>query len=516
MMPDTICRRPLQSLVILLAIFALHTAFAAPDTPVFNVQTSNELTSRVVTLARGVALGEKAKLSVFVQRMDNGEILVNLDGERPLKPASNHKLFTTAAGLALLGPDYTWKTDVAINGEIVNGVLDGDLIVIGRGDPAIGGRFHPTDSRDLTYIFRDWAARLRESGIRQIRGEIIGDDDYFDDVFFGANWYPDERAEWYCAEVSALSFNDNCIDIQWKGGRSAGNSPSFTLNPPTSYCRINNMVKTVPERVAEASLTYHREERSNIIRAEGTIPARKEKYDYAAIHNPTLFTVTVLRETLQREGIKVIGQARDIDDLTTKALVREGQKVLFTHESPPLIRIVEVINRNSQNLYAELLLRTLGRIESETGGFESGCRMVENYLAQNRLHRYGFCCVDGSGLSYLNRTCARMLVDLLMYMDGSIHRTQFLDSLPRGGERGTLRARFKTNERTRALAPNIYGKTGYIGGVHTLSGYIVLPDSRQVAYAILLNDFAIPNDPARLLVDEIAVEIAGYAPDEHP
>lgn len=516
MMPFRNLRSTLQSVAFALVVFVANRGIAAPDIPALNIQTSNDLTSRVVALARGAAPGEKAKLSVFVQRVDNGEILVNIDGERPLKPASNHKLFTTAAGLALLGPDFTWKTDVAINGEIVNGVLDGDLIVIGRGDPAIGGRYHPTNTRDLTYIFRDWAAQLRESGIRQIRGDVIGDDDYFDDVFFGANWYPDERAEWYCAEVSALSFNDNCIDIHWKGGRSAGSSPTFTLNPPTTYCRINNLVRTVSERVAEASLTYHREETSNIIRAEGTIPARKEKYDYAAIHNPTLFAVTVLRETLQREGIKVIGQARDIDELTSKALVRDGRKVLFTHESPPLIRIVEVINRNSQNLYAELLLRTLGRIESEAGSFESGCRAVEKFLTQNRLHRYGFCCVDGSGLSYLNRTCARMLVDLLMYMDTSAHRDLFLDSLPQGGRRGTLRARFKHSSNAEALAGNIYGKTGYIGGVHSLSGYIKLPDSRRVAYAMLLNDFAVSNDDARLLLDDIALEIAGYSSDDQP
>lgn len=515
-MQDTHFRSRFPSMALLMGIFALHSALATPDTPIFNVQTSNELTSRVITLARSAALGEKAKLGVFVQRVDNGEILVNIDGERTLKPASNHKLFTSAAGLHILGPDYTWKTDIAMTGDIANGVLEGDLIIIGRGDPTLGARFHPTDSRDLTYIFRDWARQVRENGIRQIRGDIIGDDDYFDDVFFGANWYPDERAEWYCAEVSALSFNDNCIDILWKGGRSAGSSPTFTFNPTTSYCRINNLVKTVSNKVAEASLTYHREETSNIIRAEGTIPARKEKYDYAAIHNPTLFTATIIKETFEREGIKVIGQARDIDDLTTKALVRDGQKVLFTHESPPLIRIVEVINRNSQNLYAELLLRTLGRHDSGTGSFHSGCRAVEKFLLQNRLHRYGFCCVDGSGLSYLNRTCARMLVDLLMYMDGSMYRTQFLDSLPQGGERGSLRVRFKNSDRARALAPKIFAKTGYIGGVHTLSGYIDMADSHRVAFSVLLNDFANSDDDARLLVDEIAVEIAGYTPDEHP
>ena len=369
------------ALCLIFAVFAAPAAPGAlaaipkPTTGTLEVASDNDLTSRACALLHASGLGSKAKIGLFVRRLDSGEILLDIDGSRALKPASCFKLFTTACALFTLGPDYTWKTDIAANGKISNGVLKGDLLIIGRGDPVLGARFNPKgDSKDLTWQFRDWAAKLRQQGIvTAIRGDIVGDDDEFDDVHFGRGWYPDERAEWYCAEVSALSFNDNCIDISWVGARSEGDLATFMLNPPTQYARINNLVKTSPKDRKEASLQYFREDKSNVIRAEGSVPARKPKYDYAAIHNPTLFTATILKEIFEKEKFKIGGEARDIDDYTTKAILRDGMQVLFTHESVPLQKVVEVINRNSQNLYAELLLRTIGRKFRNHGSFEAGC-----------------------------------------------------------------------------------------------------------------------------------------------
>lgn len=481
-------------------------AIPRPTTGTLEVATNTDLTSRTCAMLRDAGFGSKAKFGFFVRRLDTGEILMDIDGSRALKPASCFKLFTTSCALFTLGPDYTWKTDIAANGKISNGVLRGDLVIIGHGDPTLGARFHPKkDSKDLTYQFRDWAAQLRKNGVTtSIRGDIVGDDDEFDDNFFGRGWYPDERAEWYCAEVSALSFNDNCIDISWTGARSEGDLALFTLNPPTRYCKINDLVKTVSKDKKDASLQYFREEKSNIIRAEGTIPARKNKYDYAAIHNPTLFTATIIKETLEKEEFKIGGEPRDIDDFTTKSMIREGLNILFTHESAPLSKVVEVINRNSQNLYAELLLRTLGRKVRGQGSFEAGCRALEDWLVREHIFRNGFCAIDGSGLSSLNRASARMLVNLLQFMFQSKYKDLFIETLPQGGVRGTLANRFKGNE----AAKRVFAKTGYLGGVHSMAGFVQTEDGVWMAFAAILNDFEISEGDARNVLDSIILEIA--------
>lgn len=470
------------------------------------IKTDNELTSRVVPLIRDVPIGN-AKLGVFVQSLDTREILLDIGGEETLTPASNFKLFTTAAGLVLLGADYTWNTDIATSGTIDDaGVLHGDLYLIGHGDPTLGGRFNPDDTTDLTWQMREWAAKIKEKGITRIDGDVIGDDNFFGDDYFGVAWYPDERAEWYCAEVAALSFNDGCVDIVWKGARKKGQPAEFALNPPTEYCTILNRVQTVETSVKEWDITYTRPETSNAIEAKGKIPAREKKYDYAAIHNPTLFTTTVFMETLRREGIDVTGVAKDIDDIPGAS--GGGANVLFSHTSPPLSKIIEVINRNSQNLYAELLLRTLGKVKGDGGKFGDGCRVVENFLSGRGLLRTGYCCVDGSGLSYLNRTSARQLVDLLRFMYWAKESSTYMDSLPQGGARGSLKTRFQDSETAKRVASRIYAKTGWIGGVHSVSGYI--KGKPDVAFSIVLNDFECPDTQARNLVDRIAVEIATW------
>ncbi len=488
---------------LILSLF--FTRFAAAGPVDGTVHTANDLTSRLVTLIREAPLGD-ARIGVFAQAVDSGEILVDIGADQMLTPASNFKLFTTAAGLLLLEPEFTWNTDIAATGPVEDGVLQGSLVIVGRGDPTFGGRFNPSDSTDLTWQFSDWAAQLKALGITRIEGDVVGDDDYFDDVLFGHAWYPDERAEWYCAEVSALSFNDGCIDILWKGGKKPNASPTYALNPPTQYCEIVNQVRTIPKGGSDWDVTYFRDENSNQITARGAIPVNEKKYDYAAIHNPTLFTATIVMETLQKEGIAVSGAARDIDDIPDKEALQQNRTVLFTHRSPKVSSIVEVINRKSQNLYAELLLRTLGKMFGEEGSFAGGCQVVENFLRDRDIFRSGYCCVDGSGLSYLNKTSARMLVDLLRFMFWTQHYQTYLDSLPQGGERGSLKSRFDNSDDAKRVASRIFAKTGWIGGVHSLSGYI--HGAPDIAFSILLNDYECPDSTARDLVDSLAVAIA--------
>lgn len=478
------------------------------DTPPLRVDSATELTSRVLSLIHPARIGVGARIGVIAQDLTTGEHLVSINALQPMTPASCNKLFTTAAALDLLGADYTWETELQVTGEVRGaGVLYGDVLIRGTGDPTIGGRFNPSgDTKDLTWQFRDWARELRKQGIKRVQGDVIADDDAFDDRMVGTGWYPQERAEWYCAEVSAVSFNDACIDIEWKGDGTAGGPVTYRLNPPTKFPRINSLLKTVARNAGSPSIRYFREDKSNLIRVEGTVPAGRTVYGYAAIYNPSLFTATVLRETLISEGVEVDGSARDIDESTSKSLIRKDVRTVVENRSPALTEIVKVINLNSQNLYAELLLKTLGRERGREGSFEGGGEVVENWLRKKGIYRNGYVTLDGSGLSSLNRCAPRMLLDLLAEESRGPNAALFRESLPLAGSRGTLRARFQKTDEQRELAPKILGKTGLLGNVHSVAGYI--DGVHPVAYVVILNDYDISGSAGLELVDSIVLEIA--------
>lgn len=448
-------------------------------------------------------------LGIRVEDVALPQLVYEQNGDIPLKPASCNKLLTSAAALYYLGSAYTYTTRVYYSGQIKGKKLAGDLVVVGSGDPTISGRFQE-NKRDVTKILRDMAKDIRKAKIRIVTGDLVGDDDYFDDVYFGKGWYPKERGEWYCAEISALSFNDNCIDILWKGARKQGRPARFTLNPETDYVNLVNQV-TTGEAKGSANLSYLREDKSNTIVAKGTVPAKGEDYDSAAIYNPTAFFVNVFDDVLREKGVKIQGSPRDIDTLSDekKAELRQRLRTVSFFVSPPLSEIVKVVNRRSQNFYAEQLLRTLGAEVKGEGSFEAGVEAVEEFLHKEDIYKPGHIMIDGSGLSYLNRVSAHQLVDLLRFMHGYKEGAVFFDSLPRGGQAGaSLSTRFHDTPEERAVESRILGKTGYIGGVHSLTGMVTNAVGKKMFYSIIVNDFGCPNSVARGLIDKLVVALA--------
>ncbi|GAB4322158.1 MAG: D-alanyl-D-alanine carboxypeptidase/D-alanyl-D-alanine-endopeptidase [Candidatus Sumerlaeia bacterium] len=469
-------------------------------------------------------------LAVLIQEYPSGRVIYSREPLTPLKPASCNKLHTTAAALYYLGADFHFETPLLALGEVRRGTLHGDLLVRGSGDPAISARFQ-RDKSDLTAILRSWAQQLAELGIRRVAGRIIGDDDYFDDQYFGQGWYPRERAEWYCAEISALSFNDNCVDLIIRGGKAPGEFASIEVLPSIDYVQIHNRVLTRSPDSREF-VSFFRNDRSNVIEARGSVRPGSERREWAAVYNPTLFFVATLRATLIAEGIRVDGQAVDLDDLPpdqrpvakhallagggeriTKGAGSNGQTLSADDHittvgvltSPPLRDIIGVINLNSQNFYAECVLKTIGRRMRGEGSFAAGCAAVEDFLKREGLWTPGSTLVDGSGLSYHNRTSAEQLVRVLRWVR---QRPQwwplYRDSLPQGGRTGTLNKRFQHRPEARAAAPQIYGKTGYIGGVRSMAGVIYTESGRELHYAFIANDFNARDTAVLELLDDLA------------
>jgi D-alanyl-D-alanine carboxypeptidase/D-alanyl-D-alanine-endopeptidase (penicillin-binding protein 4) len=429
-----------------------------------------------------------------------------MNSDDPLKPASLLKLVTSAAALETLGPDRVFTTTVQTYDAVEKGTLQGDLIVVGGGDPSLGPRFQEENPSNVSKVLDDWAADLKKRGIRRVQGNVLGDDRRYEEQPLAIGWDPTEYAEWYSAEVSALCYNDNCIDIIWTAGGKQGKQASFRLNPDTKYVTVGSSVRVGPERQKEAQLRYYRFKDANEIRARGTMPQNSEKYDFAAVHDPARFTAHLFMDALRRQGIQVDGnafnrRAIELDDNPTSEPL-----VLIRHDSPPLRKILPIINGNSQNLYAELMTRETALAMNQPASFEGGSRAVNEWLRQHELQRNGFVMVDGSGLSPINKVPAKMLAGILRYMNESRLAELYRDSLAVPGTR-SLRNRFQA-EKYAPLRDNLRAKTGYIEGSHGIAGFMSHVRGSEYIFVVMLNDYdERKSDEGRNLVDDIVLLI---------
>lgn len=476
---------------------------AATQAPAAQQPARLSLQPLVEGLANQSGLSSDTIVCIYVQDAASGVDLADMNSTLPVAPASNNKLVTTAAGLSLLGPDWHFLTKIFAGGPVKDGTLEGDLIVYGGGDPGMGGRYLP-DKNDVTGVLRKWADELKKQGITRITGNIVADDSYFDDQYFHPNWYPGERAEWYSAEVSALSFNDNCVDVNWTGKNLLPDAlAGYTLNPPTNYVNFSSQVKVVAKgRSTERN--YTRGADDNNIGVTGTLNADATAADSAAVHDGALYCVNVFKDVLTSQGITVTGNAIK----TRGAAARVSEKPLIS-EGHTLLNVCETINQNSQNFYAECVLKTLGKERGKAGSFEAGADVVEAFCRDAGIYHEGHVAIDGSGLSSKNRVTNRQLVGVLHYMDTHGLKDKWRYTLPQGATRGSLKRRFIDTPEGKAVATRILGKTGLIGGVRSLSGIVTDAKGREMYYSIILNQLS-NGDAAKgmKLIDDVAIKLA--------
>jgi D-alanyl-D-alanine carboxypeptidase/D-alanyl-D-alanine-endopeptidase (penicillin-binding protein 4) len=436
---------------------------------------------------------------IVVQSLKTGEYLYLRNPHRGFMPASNMKLFTTAVALEKLGPDFRYTTFLLADGKVENGVLKGNLLIRGTGDPSLTGRYHDDDP---LAVFRQWADSLKSAGIDSIDGRIIGDDNYFEDEIMGTGWSWDYQSDWYAAQISALSFNDNCVDVFLEPGDQPGSPARFFLRPDTRYVHVKNEVKTVRHGLGTA-IFFDRRRGTNFVRMFGTIELdRKGFWDWFSVENPTLYTAFVFREVLLHCGIGVRGAAVDIDSLAGYA-VPDSIWVVARYFSPPLREIVRTINKVSQNLYAELLLRTLGKIYKDVGDAAHGAEVVKEHLGRWGIDPGQFKMADGSGLSRLNMVTPLQISILLRKMRNNPY---FFDSLPIAGVDGTIKNRMKGT----AAEGNVHAKTGYIGRVRALSGYVTSADGEEFSFVFLVNNYTVPTPRANWVQDWLCERLANF------
>jgi D-alanyl-D-alanine carboxypeptidase/D-alanyl-D-alanine-endopeptidase (penicillin-binding protein 4) len=443
-----------------------------------------------------------ANWGVVIQSLDNGEYFYKRNEDKFFVPASNLKLFTTAGGLLLLGPDYRFSTNILLNGYQSGSTLYGDLVIQGRGDPTISGRFY---NDDINFVYDTWIDSLLEMGVTNINGNIVGDDDLFDDIGLGNGWAWDYETDWYAAQSSAISYNDNCVDISIHYNQKY-DSVIVTSTPSLrSIVILNNVKPAVGSERTNVEVV--RERGTNVITVSGKFRKDADSLiTYATVQNPTQFAMLVLKHRLEKRGIRVNGYAIDIDDYE-RAINYDDLELLFVSQSENLSEIVKVINKGSQNFFAEQLLKTIGLEKIGFGSVTNGVNAVKEVFADIGLNPENIVMVDGSGLSHINMVTPRQIVELLKYMYSNKRvYSDFYNSLPIAGVDGTLGKRMKGT-----TAENVVrAKTGYISHVRSLSGYAVTGDGEPIAFSMIANNFNVPVKLAENIQDLVCLRLTNF------
>jgi len=442
-----------------------------------------------------------AQIGLYIESIENGETIFANNDHKLFISASNMKIFTTATALLRFGPRFTYKTKVYRGKSIKNGVLLGDLVIRGSGDPTIAPRFSNGDSRAF---FRAWADSLLAKGITKIEGNIIGDESYFTTDPLGYGWQWDDEPFYYSAQISALTFNDNCVDVTVVASDNIGEAPEVYLSPPTSYVSIDNKaVTTKPDSVRSLYLTRPRLQNKILIR--NNIPVNKSKYTQSlSIEEPARFFVHVLREVLIEKGIHVNGDLKIVKN--SSQIDYSDYSHVFTHQSPPLSEILKIVNKRSQNLYTEQLLVTIAAEYGNNASAAEGIDVVNNTLARMGISINEFSMRDGSGLSRFNLISPHTVSLLLRYMAKHEYFPYFYNSLPIAGVDGTLRSRMKNSP----AEGYVRAKTGTVGYVRNLSGYVESTSGESFLFSLLVNNYLLPTPSINNLQDRIGILLATF------
>lgn len=480
---------------------------AVVETPIAGESTGSPTTDRAALVARIDEVFNDPRFAnahwgVLVKSLKTGEVWYQRNANKMFNPASNEKIPTTAAALLGLGPDFKYVTTVAHSGAIEGGTLKGDLVVFGQGDPTFYTRWLK-DSRDN---FRAWAKELKARGITRIEGNVIGDDNAWDDVHTGNGWPLNDITPWYYAEYGALQFNENYVDLKIIPPAKVGGSVTIEPNVPSSYYQLITDIKVVES--GGNSIDLERELLTNKIHVTGQVRAGSPAFEETpTITNPTLFFTTVLWEVLGEEGITVTGRPMDCDDIAGWKHVPSDFSLLIAHESPAMAEILAGLFKRSQNMYAESMPYTLAWKRTGKGTFRDGRKAVQEILqSELGVSPDGYQYSDGSGLSRYDYITPETIVAINEGMRKNALWQTWHDVQSIAGVDGTLRNRMKGTK----AADNVRGKTGTISNVRALSGYVTTAAGEELTFSFLVNGHTQSSSATDSVTDTAAVLLAEY------
>jgi len=437
---------------------------------------------------------------VLVKSLKTDETLYALNAGKLMLPASNMKIVTLAAAAEKLGWDYTYETDVFAAGPIIDGVLNGDLVVVGSGDPSLVAADGMADR-----VFADWAGRLQQRGIRAIAGRVIGDDNAFEEETLGFGWMWDDLPDDYSAGVGALQYNESAVRVTVAPGPVAGDAAGVSIAPDGSGLTIVSAVTTTGPG-GTASITTRRLPGSMKLELRGSIPSGAAASALTvSIDNPTQFFVSALRTALIANGIDVRGPAVDVDDVSDAPAMNRAT-AMVSYRSPPLSILAMRLMKISQNQYAETLLKTVGAAPGVVPSVAGGRAAAQAIFQRWGVKPDALIQRDGSGLSRYDFVTPEALVTILTHVDRDPRlKDPFERSLPIAGAEG-LSSRMKGTP----AEGNVRAKTGSMTGVRGLSGYVTAADGEPLVFSILANNFEIPAAVVNQTTDAIVIRLASF------
>ncbi len=490
--------------VAIRAAFALLAAIGLWGQAAHKTAPPAPAVSRDAGLAREIEriiaespVAQSAAWGIEAIDLRTGRAIVELNANHYFVPASNTKLFSTSLALTRLGPAYTFETRVtAAAPPDADGVIAGDLTLVGGGDPNLSGRALPYKFRaadgDPLGPLADLAAQVAAAGVKRVNGDIVGDDRYYVWEPYGAGWGIDDPLYDYGAPVSALTVDDNAFRVHIRPGATAGAPALLELTPAVDYYTIDNRIRTTES--GDPRIHNSRAPGSTTLELWGAIPLSSGGQNLSlSIEDPARYAAIAFRQLLLAQGITVTGNTvsrhmypYEVADLRQGAPPPPDTSVMLAHRtSAPLLQDLQVTAKVSQNLHAELDLRAVGKARRNMGSVEAGLEELRSFVADAGVPADGYTIHDGSGLARLNLVTPRTVVQLLKHMYAGPQRDNFLSILPLSGVDGTLNSRFPNP----ALAGRIHAKTGSLSHVSALSGYAQRPNGNWLAFSILVNNY---------------------------
>ena len=442
---------------------------------------------------------------IEVRSLASGRTLFARNAEKAFRPASNMKLVTTAAALDAFGPDARIRTTVETAGRLDGlGRILGDVFLVGRGDPNLSARFPPGRP---TAAFEEMAEALAAAGVRRIEGRLVGHEGAFTGDRRGADWTWEDLAWGYGTEVSALSFADNRVEVALKAGEQVGDPAVLDVVPDQDCLSVTSTVGTVAAMPpsppgatgGDDDVSLERALGSNEVRLAGRVPIGGSWDGGLAVADPARCAAQVFRGVLEAKGIRVTGGVS-----TSSAPLPAGVRVLAAHDSPSMAEMVRVVNKESQNLHAETLLRLVGLKVKGEGSAEKSHEAVAEMAKRLGVPDEGWGLTDGSGLARTDLLTPRGLVALLVAMDRHPSGAAFRDSLPIAGVDGTLEKRMKGTP----AEGHVTAKTGSLNLTNALAGYVTTKRGERLVFAVVVNNHAGKSREALAAIDAIAAGLA--------
>lgn len=506
-LPPSRHRHRLASLLLLVGACFSTLLTAAPVQPA--AITTATLAAQIDAHI-GQARFAAASWGIAVVSLDSGRTLYAHHADQLLQPASTTKLFTAALSLATLGADYRIPTRLLASGHGHDGHLHGPLILYGMGDPTLG-------TADSIAWADQLADQLAAHGVRSVHGDLIVDDSYFTGLPFGTGWEVGDLQSWFAVPSSALSVQENIVDITVNPGAAAGLPASLSFTPVDAFAPPLGQITTALPHTA-SDINLYRAPGTDTLYAFGSLPAHAPPQQFKlAMTDPSLQAGRELRQALERRGIRVTGKLQAVHWPQDDAALLAHAQTVGEIWSPPLLEILKRGLKRSQNLYLQNLLLDVGAHEQAStatppAGFTStesyGIKALQEWLSQIGISPSASLIGEGTGLSRRDLATPDALVHLLSYMATQPYAASLRDALPIAGVDGTLLGRMRGT----TAENNVHAKTGSMSYVHCLAGYVTTAAGERLAFVIMLNNYEPPADApsASSDLDAIAVLLADY------